>query len=265
MTALAAAEGRFLLHHPAFLAGAALSVVVGALSTGVDFSVLALSGFVLVPLGVGTALAAGLAAQRSRRHGTEELLASLPVPARARTAAHLGSVAWAVLAGVVVLAAAAGAVAARGGPTVRLASGVVDRPLAGWELAQGPLAVACVGLVAVAVARSTRSVVGPALVAALPVALQAVLAEGTLRWFAPWVNHATTRAGGYWPRTEIAPRTDLVGFAIGPLRWHLLFLTGVGAMAMLAALLRDGPTRPLLACVPAALATGATGAVLQVA
>jgi hypothetical protein len=265
MICLAAVEGRFVLRHPALLAGAALSLVVGALSTGVDFSVLALSGFALAPLAVGTALAAGLAALRSKRHGTEELFGSLPLPSMARTAAHLGSVAWAVSAGLVVLAAVGTAVAARGGPAVRLPTGVVDRSVSVWELAHGPFVVACLGLVAVAVAMWGRSVVGVALVAALPVALQAVLTDGALKWFAPWVNHATTRPGGYWPRTDIAPRTDLVGFATGPLRWHLLFLAGVGVIAVVAALLRHGPTRPLLACASAAIAAGAAGAVLQVA
>ena len=92
---LARIEGMRMLRHPVVLVGLALSVAFTLLnewdSVGGDY--FAVTGPGLLPLLVSL-VAANLAALRSRRSDTDELYASLPSPARARTLAQLASLAW---------------------------------------------------------------------------------------------------------------------------------------------------------------------------
>lgn len=252
---LARREGHRLLRHPALVVGAALSAVLCVVATGVDFATLALSGFALLPLTLGTALAANLAALRGRRHGTEELFDSLPTSSRARTAGHLLSVGWAVALGVVLLAVAAAVVAARAGPEVRFPDGVVrQRGMLLVELAQGPLAVAAYGLIGAALGRRVRThALAPALVVA-----PLVLSRFGLPWLTPVANHSRAVAGGYWPHPEIAPRTELVGFDVTALTWHLVYLATVAALAVAVALWsrRPAPSVAVGAALAAAVVAG---------
>lgn len=92
---LGVVEGTRLLRHPVVLVGAVLSaafaVAYSSFNVGGDY--FAASGPGLLPLLVAL-VAANLAALRSRRSDTEELYASLPSPARARTLAHLTALTW---------------------------------------------------------------------------------------------------------------------------------------------------------------------------
>lgn len=261
---LARAEVRHLLRHPAFLAGAVASVVllaVAGVARGVDFSTLGLSGAGCLPLVVGTFVAANLGARRDRRSGSEELLDSLPTTARTRTAAQLIAVAAALSVAVAAVIATALVSVALGGPEVRFATGVVGRMPSLAELAQGPLAVAALGLVGVAVG---RLVPGPLLAPALAVVLVvSMYPEGLLRRFAPVVNPAVTVPGGYWPHPEIAPATELLFFDAQSVWWHLLYLVGVGGLAAAAAVGRHRLTPAVWGTAATAVILIAAGGVVQ--
>ena len=120
LPALAGAECRLLLRHPAVVAGAAIALLIAVAGSGVDFGVLVLSGACLVPPAVGTLVATNLGGSRSRRHGTDELFDTLPVPAATRAGAQLASVAGTVILAAALLGVAATVVALRGGPELRL-------------------------------------------------------------------------------------------------------------------------------------------------
>lgn len=152
---LARAESRHMVRHPAFVVGAVAMSAILILATvaGVDFSALALSGLACLPLAVGTFIAAKLASRREVRSGTEELLRPLPATAVVRTAAQLAAVAAAALVGVAAVGLTVAVVTALDGPEVRFAGGVEQRLPSLAELAQGPVAVAALGLAGVAVGR----------------------------------------------------------------------------------------------------------------
>jgi len=239
------------------LGASIILVVAGALGT--DLSTLALSGFACLPLAVATFLATNLASRRDSRSGTEELLAALPGTPSTRTVAQLLAVAPSVA--VVAVAAAAVAVFALGGPEVRFATGVERRVPSLPELAQGPLAVTVLGLAGVAVGRFVPTgLVAPVLAVVL---LVSIWPEGGLRWFAPVINPAVTVPGGYWPHPEIAPRTELIGFDVASIAWHLLYLVGLGGLAAAVAVARHGgkPAAPVAAVT--ALVVAAAGGLLQ--
>jgi hypothetical protein len=260
---LARAESRQLIRHPGFVAGCAAMSAILVLATvaGVDFSTLALSGFACLPLGVGTFVAANLAARRDARSGTEELLDPLPGPPAVRTAAQLAAVAAAPLVAVVAVAVTFIVVTALGGPEVRFTGGIRQRPPSFPELAQGPMAVAVLGLAGVAVGRLVPiPLVAPVLAGIL---VFSMWPEGQLRWFAPVVNPALTVPGGYWPHPEIAPRTELVGFDVASLGWHLLYLGGLGALAASLALARHRLTPATASVAAVTFAAAAVGGVLQ--
>lgn len=72
-----------------------------------------------------------------------------------------------------------------------------------------------------------------------------------------------TVPGGYWPHPEIAPRTELLGFDVTSLGWHLLYLAGLGGLAAGLAFARDRLTPATAALAAVALGATAVGAVLQ--
>ncbi len=260
---LVRAESRHLVRHPGFLVGAAAMSAILILATvaGVDVSTLALSGLACLPLAVGTFLAANLASRRDVRSGTEELLGALPATAVVRTAAQLVAVAAAALVAVAAVGLTVTVVTDLDGPEVRLAGGVEQRLPSLAELAQGPVAVAALGLAGIAVGRLVPiPLVAPVLAGVL---VFSMWPEGQLRWFAPVVNPALTVPGGYWPHPEIAPRTELLGFDVISLGWHLLYLAGLGGLAAGLALARHRLTPATAGLAAVALAATAVGAVLQ--
>lgn len=261
---LARAETRHVLRHPAFVAGAVGSAIVlalGGVAARIDFSTLVLSGFGCLPLGIGTFVAMNLISRRDSRSGTEELLETLPRTSRTRTLAQLLAVAAAVSVAAAAVVVTAVVVVALGGPEVRFATGVERRMPTAPELAQGPLAVAALGMAGAAVGRLIpTAMLAPVLAVVL---LVSMVPEGALRWFAPIVNPAETVPGGYWPHPEIAPRTELVTLNVESLAWHLLYLVGVAGLAGAGAIGRHRVTPSVLMAAAAALALAVSGGVLQ--
>ena len=205
--ALAGAECRHILRHPAFLAGGAGTFLILTLSNlmgGTDFSTLALNGLVCLPLAVGTFVAATFAANRDRRSSTEEPLAALPETVTTRRVAQLLAVGASVAVAIAAVAATVLVVGALGGLEVRFDTGVERRVPSLSELVQGPVAIAVLGLAGVAVGRPPL-LFAPVLAAVL---LFSMWPEGGMRWFAPVANPAVTVPGGATgpiPRLFAAP------------------------------------------------------------
>lgn len=156
-------EARRLARHPLLVLGLLLSiaefvpaiVLSGREQTDVAFIFLTGAGF--LPLGVGTFVAANLAALRSWRNGTDELELASPMPARRRTAAQLLAVGGAVAVAVALLAAVSVALQVWDGLPHVLPGGDARRIPTPAEFVQGPLVVALLGVSGVALARWVRS------------------------------------------------------------------------------------------------------------
>ncbi len=269
--ALARVEGLRLLRHPVLLAGAALSVLFAvtfsrASDIGGDYFLLA--GPALLPLALATLVAVNLAALRSRRSDTEELYASLSARAGARTLAHLVSIAWPA-------AFAAGLVAAQF-LYFGAADGLVVDPDGRqeipsiFELAQGPAAVALLGILGLALARWVPYLpVAPVLSVGLLVVEMPLTTwniPGAKAWLAPIVNPAIATEGASWPcATGQDWPCTLDRFASGSVGWHLLYLLGVATvLAALAWLRHRGGTRLLLGLAAAGAVAAGVGGTLQV-
>jgi hypothetical protein len=239
--ALAGFEGRRLLQSPVFLGalGLALALCV-AVGGGDAVPVLdrddVETALFLTVLAWGTLLATNLAALRSRRDRTGELLAALPTSAGSRTAAQLLATTAALPAAVAVLAVW-GLTRLRDPATVG-----TPRPA---ELAVGLLLVAGGGATGVLVARWLPTVLaGPAAVVATIVLQLSWGSRQEWRWlhFVAWD-----------PEVALDPWLD-----VRPAGWHLLYLAGLVTLAGVLALARDGRDRPL----PAVAATTAAVVVL---
>lgn len=121
VVALARVDGCRLLRHPVVFAGAALPVAMAFLflllaDEAVEDDYTWLLTVPFMPLAAATLVAVNLAALRGRRDGAEELYESCPASARALTAGHLASLAWAVVAAALLLAIVAAAFMSKGGP-----------------------------------------------------------------------------------------------------------------------------------------------------
>ena len=119
---LARVEGRRLIRHPLVLVAAALLVALDFLALlfldQTDADGYAWSLLVpFTPFGAAVLVAVNLAALRGVRDGADELYASLPAPGRARTAAHLVSLAWAVAATALLVTLAVLVFMSKGGPS----------------------------------------------------------------------------------------------------------------------------------------------------
>lgn len=270
--ALARVEGQRLLRHPVFLAGAALSILFAvsfsrASDIGGDYFLLA--GPALLPLALATLIAVNLAALRSRRSDTEELYASLSARAEARTLAHLVSIGWPtvfaaglVAAQFVYFGAADGLLVDPGGrqeiPSV-------------FELAQGPAAVALLGILGLTLARWVPYLpVAPVLSVGLLVVEMPLTTwniPGAKAWLAPIVNPAIATEGASWPcSTGQEWPCTLDRFASGSVGWHLLYLAGAATVLAALAWQRHRPTsRFLVGLVAVAVIAAAVGGTLQVA
>jgi len=269
VTVLSRAEGRLLLRHPIFLVGAALSGFLLAIDTDVtaeggDNSALShslggayfnLTGSALLWLALATLLSANLAALRSRRDRTGETYRSFPAEARARTAAHLLAVLWAV--GIAVAFVAGDFFyhhAGRGLIVDYSDRRVVPSP---FELAQGPLVVLVFGILGVALAVWLPRLTVTLMVTFVIFASEQVFVQLTsrpvghssLRWLFPFANSATyTRPGAEFPPQYL--RYDgLAGFDVTAAGWHLLYLAALAISLAALALLRHSPRKRLLGAV----------------
>ncbi len=147
VVALARVEGRRLLRHPFILAGAALPVAVSFLSIlfldEADADGYAWSLLVpMMPFAAAVLVAVNLAALRGRRDAADELYRSLPASARARTAAHLVSLTWALAATALIAAIGVLVFMSKGGPPPSVLQAVI-----------APAIVALCGALGLALAR----------------------------------------------------------------------------------------------------------------
>lgn len=244
--ALARIEGRRLVCHPAFLVGAALTLLFfrdqGDGATLSQF----LDGFGWLPLGSATLIVASLAALRSRRDRTDELYASLPRRRATRTAGQLLGLLWTLPISIAFMAAA----------LVDNRS-VVDNPSVPYtpgieQLATGPIMVLAFGAIGILLARLVPSVIAaPLLVVALVATQVPGFAPGgaVVAWMLPTmahlaqVMHITCDPGG--------PGCDSPAYEAGWIGWHLAYVVGLTLVVAAAALV---PARRLTAAGLTALA-----------
>jgi hypothetical protein len=249
-------EGRRLVRHPLFVGGVLASVGGFVLLFAVHLAPVLQrddiwTGLELFPLAVATFLLTNLAALRSRRHGTDELLETTPTSISARTLGHVLSVGWAVAVSTLVLAG-------------EVAYTLSQRPVGSpnlLELAVGPAIVAVLGVLGVALARWWRSAAGgPVSLVALggiEIYLMFQLPNHSstsgqyARWLALWVPMST--AGD--------PARELV---IRPSAWHLLYLVGLAGVIAVVALLRHGLSVRSLGLGTVALALAVVAGTTQV-
>ena len=250
--ALTRVEGRRLLRHPIFLLGMALSAVTLALMTGrlpfgaLDYSatpsMLAGDCFVVVGGALWTLLATFLAVTRDRRDDAQDFYLPQPATARLRTEAALLSVAWAAMAGAVLIALGTLLLVGLDGALV---TEVVNGPsnqryeVQVLELFQGPLYLVLAGTIGVLLGSWTRHVY-TAVFAALVLFLPPVA-------LLPWLVFDEGIGHGYFGAIEAA--ADVGGSA--PIASQLLGLAAVAAAAATAALARHD--RRLVVLVIAAL------------
>ncbi|MBW3652256.1 MAG: hypothetical protein KY433_01430 [Actinobacteria bacterium] len=247
--ALARIEGRRLIGHPIFVAGIVLSVaftlsLASAANVGGDY--FALLGPTLLPLGLATLVVSNLAALRWRRGGTAELYRALAAPPHARTLAHLLALAWPTAVAAVLVAAAFAWFGAWDGLDVTR-EGAVATPAA-VDLAQGPLAVAALGALGIALARWIPYPPAAMLAAVAFFFPQMMFTswnlQGAAGWFLPFVNPAqSSRApDSSWP-CSADQQWPCILDRFAPLHWHLVYVAGLVVLLAAVALLRDGRRR----------------------
>lgn len=225
--ALARFEGRKLLRHPAFLIGVVLTpwmLIMATSDTGeswVHFEVAIV--LALVPLGWLTMVAANLGALRSRRHGTDDLLQSLPTSPAIRTIAHNLSTLVTVPVSVAFAAVSAALVRGNVDPTGSF------QPA---ELGTGALIVVGGGAVGVLLARWL-----PRPAVCLPAIGVTMFMQGKLTDLGP--------GPGRWLSFEVDPLSSFSNIELRPAGWHLGWLAAWIALVAVAGVARHGASRRL--------------------
>ena len=268
---LARIEGMRMLRHPIVLVGLALSAAFTIVleRNNVGGGYFAVTGPGMLPLLVSL-VAANLAALRSRRSDTDELYASLPSPVRARTLAQLAALAWLAAGAAVfvgVFYAAFGGI--DDGFVVTLGGETAVPSVA--ELAQGPLALATVAALGIALARWIPFLPAAPVVAAGLVVFSLPATTWNLQsgwvWFLPLVNAAETPPGSSFPCASSGEAMAWCGepaFLTGSAAWHIVYLAGLGVAFAAAALLRDDRRPSTVALAGAGIAVAVAAGVLQI-
>jgi hypothetical protein len=264
LIALAGVEARRLVAHPLVLAGALLSllaIAVGARRDGQSQSFL-LMGVAVLPLALGTFVAANLAALRSVRAGSEELLDTLPQDVRVRTGAQLLALLAAVPIALALLALAYLLFDAGDGLII---SQHGDRRLPALvELAQGPLLVLALGAVGVLLGRLIPFAQLVALLVVAIIFVEVPLAawapETPLRWAVPVVNDMIAVPDTWEPCEPGSGYLcgEIDHFDTAAMAWHLLALAACTAAAAAAALTRGRAARAGLAAAAVAVVATTT-------
>jgi hypothetical protein len=227
-------EGKRTALHPAFLSLGSVWVlaILPFLFSSPDAD-WTLGGLAWM-FGLGGMIAAGLGALRSRRERTEELFASLPVTASARTSAFVAS-AWlpATVSGTLLflLALRPGLEFGKGTPA-----------FASVDLLQLPVLVGTLCILGVALARWVPSPLVPPVIAVGFFAFLGQVNQGSVTWL--------------WPTISVDPRfASLTPATIG---WHIAYVLGLAlALGALAVVRSGGRWRAaLLLIAGAALAVG---------
>lgn len=268
VVALARIEGRRLIGHPVFLAGAALSVLFTltfAAATDIGGDYFALLGGTLLPLALATLVVCNLAALRYRRGATTELYGALAAPAHVRTLAHLLALAWpAGVAAALVAGAFAWFGAWEGLDVTR--EGRIATPGA-VDLAQGPLAVAALGALGVALARWIPHPAVGILAAVVLFFPQMMYTTWNLQdafgWFLPLVNPAQTGADSSWP-CAADQQWPCILETFAALHWHVVYLAALVVLLGAVALLRERRRRRDLLLAATSLAVVVVAGILQI-
>ena len=227
---LARFEGRMLLRHPAVVVGTVSVVLMVAANVGSPWEVdaySALGGLGVATLGPFALLASNSAWARTGRDGAAELLSTLPTPAPSRIAGLL----WSGTSAVALAAMATAAIAV----AFRLGDVEMTRWPTAAELAQGPLAVGCAGILGVVLARWL-----PWRGAAAAAAVAVVVWQLPGSWSGPLVTGVVADDEG-----------RIVGTSAGSVEWHLVWLLGWAGLGVAAVRLHD--RRHLLAAGAAGL------------
>lgn len=264
---LAAADARRLARHPFVLAGAALGVVMVA-GTGarVNGAFEVLLGYGLMPLAIGTCLAAQLLTSRSRRNATTELEAAVAADAEVRTFGALAALTGPLVVAVVYLVIALVWVQAWNGVPVALADGIRDITMHPVELAQGLVGVAFFGALGAALGAWVPSrFVPPVLLAALLFVFTVLgwSAQGWVRWALPLTHHETVSL--QW--VQVTPRYGygvVAGYDRVALAWHVAYVGALTALMAVVALLRHRRDRSAFAAAGLLAALTVVLSVVQV-
>ncbi|WP_416976227.1 ABC transporter permease [Streptomyces sp. T028] len=192
------------------------------------------------------------AALRSRKHGTVHQFGVLAMEPWRRTAAHILSVVpFAALTAVLVVAQYT---------REALKPGAIGHGSVG-ELAVGPLTVLLAGIVGVLLARAVPTSFAPILFVIVFYLAMVVVSEAANQgkgWGWEWLSPISLSSA---PSGDPVP-SDLLG---RPAAWHALYLVGLCAVLVCAALLLSGGrTRAVKAATALALATTVAGVVGQV-
>ncbi|MEO8695684.1 MAG: hypothetical protein ABI658_19355 [Acidimicrobiales bacterium] len=168
----------------------------------------------------GALVASACAVLRSRRHRTDELFATLPMPMESRTTAHLLATSSLIVAGVIVTALVFIVSATRAFGTPR------------WSIvALGPVLIVGAAVLGVAVARWIP-IVGAAFAACIAtIIVQANFHQQSPQW--RWL-HFLVEADVADHYRELEIRHD---------EWHLVFVVASIGLPVAVALLRSGRTR----------------------
>jgi hypothetical protein len=256
--ALARVEARRLLRHPLFLAGLvlnALALVSMAGATSGQERTSMLSGMVALGLGIGTLLAANLAAMRDHRSGTGELLAPLPRGVTTRTTAQLLALLWTVPLSAAVVAIAY--VAFGAGDGLVMDQFGTTRVPAFIELVQAPAGVLALGAAGVLLGRiAPTPLLGPLVVAGLLTVETVLTAEGSLQWLLPFAADMELQPDSQVPCTPTDSDSTcgvITGYDTAAMGVHLVYLAGMTAVCAAAALARRTRTRVAAAGAAVAL------------
>lgn len=202
-------------------------------------------------LAIALLVCANAAALRSRKHGTVQQFGVLTMEPWRRTLAHVLSVLpFTALTAVVV-----------GARFIReaLKPGAIGHGSLG-ELAVGPLTVLLAGVLGVLLARLVPTPFAPILFV-IAAYLLIVIASNAMEADGGWVGWLTPVLYSGGSGGDPVP-SDLLG---RPADWHALYLAGLCALAVCAALLRSGGRTVALKAVTAlALTATAAGAIGQI-
>jgi hypothetical protein len=230
---LARVEARLLQVHPGTVVGFALLLALGPMamfsSERIDLGTAEADQLlVCVLFAWGVLVASACAVLRSRRHHTDELLATMPMSITSRTAAHLVATASMVVAGTIVTALVFLVSATRSFGTPR------------WSIvALGPVLVVGAAALGVAVARWI-----PMMGVAFAACIATVIVQANFHHQSPqwrWLHFlAYSDVTSHYRELEI--RHD---------EWHLVFLVATIGLPVAVALLRSGWTRQVAAVLGA--------------
>ncbi|MEP6759512.1 MAG: hypothetical protein ABJB55_09975 [Actinomycetota bacterium] len=236
VVAIGRIEAKRMVLHPtfwvSFIACSIMirSVIGGGGEASLGKSVLVVTAALLIGLFLGTILSANVASVRPRRDHMRELFGSLPSPPETRTVGLFAGLAFGpFLLSLLFTSVSWWLLKHTSDPDIH------PEEIDGFLAVQVPLAIFCVGSIAIAAGRWVPSLFGG------PVIIVVHLFTGLI-WLVPW----------------IMPRSSKIDAT-----WHLVYLAAAITTWVALALARDRRTVWRLAVVGLAVALGVTAAIQQ--